>query len=161
MHVFPMRPFRFFEELVSSIINRRKEKLEVREDFIQYMVEHEMDPKAAEEAAEKAKEEEKKSSSESSSTNENWSNKPLKKTLTNQEILAQAILFLTAGNDTSTTTLEFIAYNLATHKEAQDKAIEEIDKVLEKHVTNQEFYNIYYNTNGIISVRMVRSTMSR
>lgn len=65
--------------------------------------------------------------------NEKW-NKPLKKTLTNKEILAQAILFLAAGYETSSTTLEFILYNLATHEHVQETLIDEVDRVLKKHV---------------------------
>ena len=61
--------------------------------------------------------------------------KQLKKTLSDKEILAQSVLFLAAGYETTATTLEFIAYNLATHPAVQDKLIKEVDSVLEKHVS--------------------------
>ncbi len=61
----------------------------------------------------------------------NWR---LKKTLTFNEILCTAILFLSAGYETTSTTLCFIAYNLAMNPDCQERLIEEIDTILEKHV---------------------------
>lgn len=57
-------------------------------------------------------------------------NKNLKKTLTNEEILAQSMLFLFAGYETTSQTLCFIAYNLAMNSACQDKLINEIETVL-------------------------------
>lgn len=80
-----------------------------------------------------------------SSTNEGGNNResisttwngPLKKTLTNSEILAQAILFFLAGYDTTANTLDFVGYHLAMYPNVQDKLIAEIDHVLEQHVNN-------------------------
>ena len=59
-----------------------------------------------------------------------------KKTLTNTEILAQAIVFLVAGSETTATTLGWITHNLALNPECQDRLIEEVDAVLDKHVIN-------------------------
>lgn len=58
----------------------------------------------------------------------------MKKTLTNEEIISQSLLFFVAGYDTTAGTLEFISYNLATNQEAQNILLAEIDNVLEKHV---------------------------
>jgi cytochrome P450 family 3 subfamily A len=65
-----------------------------------------------------------------------WNNKALRKTLTNNEIMAMAIQFLLAGYETTATTLEFITYSLATNQTCQDKLIEEIDRVLDQHVNH-------------------------
>ena len=62
------------------------------------------------------------------------SNWKLKKTLTFNEILCTAILFLSAGYETTANTLCFISYCLALNPNCQDKLIEEIDRVTEKHV---------------------------
>lgn len=71
-------------------------------------------------------------------SNQKWNN-PLKKTLTSAEILSQAFIFLIAGYETTATSLCFVAYNLATNLTNQDKLIDEIDQVLEKHVIYLEF----------------------
>ncbi|XP_003416647.1 cytochrome P450 3A9-like [Loxodonta africana] len=52
------------------------------------------------------------------------------KALTDVEITAQSIIFIFAGFETSSLTLSFIAYNLATHPEVQEKLQEEIDSAL-------------------------------
>ena len=61
-------------------------------------------------------------------------NTKLKKTLTFNEIMATAVLFLSAGYETTANTLCFIAYNLALNSNVQEKACNEIDKILENHV---------------------------
>ena len=74
--------------------------------------------------------------SKDSTSRAKWNEKSMKKTLTNKEILAQAIMFLIAGYDTTGTTLCFILYNLAMYRDCQQKLCDEIDRVLEKHVFN-------------------------
>jgi cytochrome P450 len=73
---------------------------------------------------------------ESKNEDKSWIkwNKPLKKTLTNKEMCSQAISFLGAGYETTSTTLEFIAYNLAMNQNVQERLISEVDRILEKHV---------------------------
>jgi cytochrome P450 len=71
----------------------------------------------------------------SDAKNEITSKTTLKKTLTNSEILSQALLFLIGGYETTASTLEFVAYNLATHSSVQAELCEEIDRVTEKYVT--------------------------
>ena len=60
--------------------------------------------------------------------------KHLKKSLTPKEILAQAILFLFAGSETSATTLGYVGLLLAKHPEIQKKLYEEIQKAYDEHV---------------------------
>lgn len=67
-----------------------------------------------------------------------WNNKALKKTLTNKEIISQSIQFLMAGYETTSTTLEFIAYCLAMNQQCQDTLIDEIDRVLDQHVNIED-----------------------
>ena len=47
----------------------------------------------------------------------------------NQDILAQSVMFLLAGYETSSTTLGFICYHLAIDTHVQDKLREEIDRM--------------------------------
>lgn len=84
-----------------------------RADFIQTMVDHEETNEDAE-----SKEKETKN----------------KRKLTDKEILAQAILFLAAGYETTATTLGFFAHNMAMNPEYQQKLIDEVDEILQKHV---------------------------
>lgn len=48
-------------------------------------------------------------------------------------MIAQSILFLIAGFETSSTVLTFTAYELALNHDVQSRLREEIFKVLEKH----------------------------
>jgi len=57
-----------------------------------------------------------------------------KRTLTNNEILSQAFMFLFAGFDTNLHALMFISYSLATNPNHQETLCQEIDKVLDKYV---------------------------
>jgi len=47
--------------------------------------------------------------------------------LTDEEILAQSVLFLIAGSGTSGTTMTFFAFYLALHPDVQEKLLREID----------------------------------
>jgi cytochrome P450 len=57
--------------------------------------------------------------------------------LTHDEVLAQSILFLLAGYDTTATTLAFLGYSLAINAECQDKLIAEVDDVMNGQVCMQ------------------------
>ena len=70
----------------------------------------------------------------SDETNKSKINWKLKKTLTFNEILCTAMFFLSAGFETTAVTLCFAAHSLAMNPDCQEKLIEEIDRVLEKHV---------------------------
>ena len=88
----------------------------------------------------------------------------MKKTLTNKEIMSQAVLFLAAGYETTASNLTLVAYNLAMNPEYQDKLCEEIDEVLERHVRVNNSLRIPYRRflkNLLKSSRKERSTMTR
>lgn len=128
MDFFPKKNFQMLSDFTMDLIKRRKErKDERRDDFIQNMIEHqESEGKQTKEA------DEDKDEQDAEQVKNKW-NTYLKKTLTNTEIIAQAIIFLIAGFETTAINLGFIAYNLALHPEYQDKLCSEIDDVLEKH----------------------------
>lgn len=77
-----------------------------------------------------------KSAEKSTQDVESGKNKSsLKMTLTNSEIISQAVIFLIAGFETTAINLGFISYNLAKNPLCQDKLCSEIDEILEKYVT--------------------------
>jgi cytochrome P450 len=92
------------------------------------MIEHE----------EKVTQEEKKEKIEDKNDAEKW--KPLKKSLSNREILAQAFLFLIAGSETTASTMTFAGYLLAKNPDIQNKLYEEILKAFNEHVNKNLFY---------------------
>ena len=49
--------------------------------------------------------------------------------LDNDDIMAQTLVFLLAGYETSSTTLGFVCYHLATDTHVQDKLRDEIDRM--------------------------------
>ncbi|NXV00208.1 THAS synthase, partial [Cettia cetti] len=55
------------------------------------------------------------------------------KMLTEDEIAGQAFLFLIAGYETTTSTLSFATYLLATNPECQEKVLQEVDEFSAKH----------------------------
>ncbi|KAJ8382747.1 hypothetical protein SKAU_G00035250 [Synaphobranchus kaupii] len=58
-----------------------------------------------------------------------------KRMMTEDEIVGQAFIFLLAGYETSSNTLAFVCYLLATHPECQDRLQEEVDHFFSRHDT--------------------------
>ena len=52
--------------------------------------------------------------------------------LTDTDILINSIIFMTAGFDTTATTLGWLTYDLALNPDVQDKLIDEIDAEIGK-----------------------------
>uniref|UniRef100_A0A8D0GJW4 Thromboxane-A synthase n=1 Tax=Sphenodon punctatus TaxID=8508 RepID=A0A8D0GJW4_SPHPU len=59
--------------------------------------------------------------------------KKVQKTLTEDEIVGQAFIFLLAGYETTTNALSFATYLLATNPECQEKLLQGVDKFFRKH----------------------------
>nr|XP_046253056.1 cytochrome P450 3A27-like [Scatophagus argus] len=101
---FPAQVLDFFYTFLKRIkSDRNKDQHKNRVDFMQLMVDAQM----------------------SESNKEDTSSS---KGLTDNEILAQAMIFIFAGYETSSSSLGFLAYNLATHPQIQKTLQEEIDQ---------------------------------
>ncbi|XP_023223805.1 thromboxane-A synthase-like [Centruroides sculpturatus] len=64
----------------------------------------------------------------------NYKVQPKHKTMTLDEIVAQCVLFIIGGHDATTTTMTFLAYQMALNPECQEKLLKEIDETWETHV---------------------------
>ncbi|CAO2630614.1 Cytochrome P450 3A11 [Lemmus lemmus] len=101
--VFPKDSMAFFKNFIKRIKeNRLNSKQKHRVDFLQLMM----------------------------NTQNNFKDKESHKALSDMEIMAQSVLFIFAGYETTSSTLTFTLYLLATHPDIQKKLQEEIDVAL-------------------------------
>ncbi|XP_041421152.1 cytochrome P450 3A21-like isoform X1 [Xenopus laevis] len=99
----------FFKDAVTSIKKKRQKGIhEDRVDFLQLMVDAQ--------------------NNEGESVSEG--EKERYKELSDTEIMAQSLIFIMAGYETTSTTLMFLTYHLARHPDVQKKLEEEIDTLL-------------------------------
>ncbi|XP_046964170.1 uncharacterized protein LOC124533044 [Vanessa cardui] len=67
-------------------------------------------------------------------SNDDGNERKTKKIEVNEELLvAQCILFFAAGYETTSTTINYLLYELSKNKDAQEKVIEEVDAYFNKH----------------------------
>ncbi|XP_071785157.1 cytochrome P450 3A24-like [Asterias amurensis] len=111
--IHPIPAFNFFRDLIKDIINTRRADPNRKEyvDFLQLMM------KAHNFQDEDTPEEEKVVVD-------------MKRELTDDEVVAMSIVFFLGNYETTTTTLCFTAYLLATNPEVQERLIAEIDDVI-------------------------------
>ncbi|XP_046579199.1 cytochrome P450 3A4-like [Haliotis rubra] len=99
-----------FEKTAKDMIKQRREEPEEdrrrRGDFLQLMLNAESD------------------------VTENGNNDKSHKKMSTDEMIGQAFMFFLAGYETTASTLQYVAYILATHPDVQQKMSEEIDSVL-------------------------------
>uniref|UniRef100_A0A673ALY8 unspecific monooxygenase n=1 Tax=Sphaeramia orbicularis TaxID=375764 RepID=A0A673ALY8_9TELE len=115
---FPAEVLVFFYKFLEKIKgDRHKNDRKNRVDFMQLMVDAQI--------------------SENQETNG-------QKGLTDHEILSQAMIFIFAGYETSSSTLCFLAYNLATHPHIQKKLQEEIDETFPDKPTYEGVMQMEY-----------------
>uniref|UniRef100_UPI00398E8197 cytochrome P450 3A30-like n=1 Tax=Pristiophorus japonicus TaxID=55135 RepID=UPI00398E8197 len=99
----------FFRSVLTDLKSKRQKGVHTdRVDFLQLMVDSQ--------------------TTHISSEKQNGASNSTYKALTDTEILAQAMIFIFAGFDTTSNTLSYVAYNLATHPDVQKKLQQEIDE---------------------------------
>ncbi|XP_065416216.1 cytochrome P450 3A19-like isoform X2 [Chrysemys picta bellii] len=107
--LFPSGFLDFFLNIIQRIKKeRQKNDHSDRVDFLQLMVDSQSS----------------NGSSEPNKTTHSY------KALSDKEIMAQALVFILAGYETTSSTLNFLSYNLATHPDVQQRLQEEIDAAL-------------------------------
>ena len=65
--------------------------------------------------------------------------------LTDDEVVAQSLIFLFAGYETSSNTLSFTLYHLAVNPDVQDKLRSEINEAVETNARKKPLYEIAHN----------------
>ncbi|XP_054465915.1 cytochrome P450 3A27-like [Anoplopoma fimbria] len=108
--LLPAEVMKFFYSFLQTIkSDRTKNERKNRVDFMQLMVDSQM-------------------------SNTSKEDKGSNKGLTDNEILSQAMFFIFAGYETSSSTMGFVAFNLATHPHIQKTLQEEIDETFPEKV---------------------------
>ncbi|GAB6022642.1 hypothetical protein CHUAL_006736 [Chamberlinius hualienensis] len=125
--IFPAKCLSYFEKVVKTVLGHRRLGKTKRNDFLQLLLdaqEKENDDKIVN-GHEK---------NQSYSTTENdsaaWKQH---KVLDENGLVANSILFLLAGFDTTASAISFTIYSMALNPECQQTLMEEIDQAIEKH----------------------------
>ncbi|XP_075548971.1 cytochrome P450 3A2-like isoform X2 [Dermacentor variabilis] len=122
--------FEYFKDVSVNIIQKRKDKHHRQEDFLQLMMD-------AQEGAlhETAESTPGKESAEIFNLDSEVKNDItfISKALSEDEALAQCVLFFLAGHDTTSSVLSYAAYLLALNPEVQAKLRMEVDECIASH----------------------------
>ncbi|KAF4522250.1 hypothetical protein B566_EDAN009094 [Ephemera danica] len=107
----------FFRNLVRDVIALRSKTGNTRKDFMQLLIE--------------IKEKGRLSSEDGSDNHDDSTNTKIE--WTNDDVVAQALVFFVAGFETSSTLMSFALLELAIHPEVQETLQKEIDEVLQRY----------------------------
>ncbi|CAF4114177.1 unnamed protein product [Adineta steineri] len=122
--ILPMDSIEYTTNIVNQVLARRRQRLERRNDFIQMMIDHEDEIKDQEVGQQ---------------------SKSLRKTLSDKEILSQALVFLIAGYETTSVLMSFFFYVMATEPVIQEKIYQEIRQEIEDdEVTYEKLNQLQY-----------------
>ncbi|GFY67564.1 cytochrome P450 3A21 [Trichonephila inaurata madagascariensis] len=140
----------FFRDTTFQIIENRKRTGQVRNDFLQLLMD------TAKEVSDEEKWEENDKGDIASNYEEQNEGQQMFKTtpnkkLTMDELIAQCVIFFLAGYETTASTLSFATYMLAMNQDIQDKLRAEVDHTLaENNVKNfgkkLKLYNVISET---------------
>uniref|UniRef100_V5GHK0 Putative cytochrome n=2 Tax=Ixodes ricinus TaxID=34613 RepID=V5GHK0_IXORI len=128
--VFPGEIFHYFKNTCASIIKKRKEANIRHQDFLQLMVDAQ-ESGIAEVGSDGGQDMENSLYNLGSEHKSDTSF--VTKSLTEDEALAQCVLFFTAGLETTSTTIAFAVYQLAVCPDIQDRLRQEVNDCFAKH----------------------------
>nr|BAV93952.1 cytochrome P450 3194A1 [Chamberlinius hualienensis] len=127
LSLYPAKCLSYFENVIHRVVDLRRSQNKRRNDFLQLLLD----------AQDKEKEEKTSDELNKSNTNTHQTIKdgPLKthKVLNESGLVANSILFLVAGFDTTANAISFTTYELALNPECQQKLHDEIDETLKIH----------------------------
>ncbi|GBN44641.1 Cytochrome P450 3A4, partial [Araneus ventricosus] len=169
IQVFAGEASQFFKDITLRIIEERKRTGQVRNDFLQLLLDTAKETEAEEikrDVVEKEKEDIASNYDENDAGHHIFNTTTSKK-LSTDELVAQCVIFFIAGYDTTATTLTMVTYFLALHQDVQDKLRAEVDAALEENngkLTYEAIQSMKYMDNVIsetlriypISVRLER-----
>ncbi|XP_050034991.1 cytochrome P450 3A11-like isoform X1 [Dermacentor andersoni] len=127
---FNMEIFLYFKQICLNIIKDRQDKQSRHEDFLQLMMDAKEGNLAS--AVEKASERDNQLFNLGSGLKPDTSFSS-NKTLTQDEAMAQCVLFFFAGQDTTSSVISYTLYQLAINPEVQEKLREEVDECFTMH----------------------------
>ncbi|XP_055954114.1 cytochrome P450 3A8-like isoform X1 [Argiope bruennichi] len=130
--VFASEASKFFKDITLRIIEERKKTGQVRNDFLQLLMDtaKEVSEDQKLETSEKDKEDITSNYEESNAGHQIFKAVTTKK-LSIDELVAQSVIFFIAGHDTTASTLAFATYFLALHQDIQDRLRAEVDSAIE------------------------------
>ncbi|GBM26736.1 Cytochrome P450 3A25 [Araneus ventricosus] len=142
----------FFRDITLQIIEERKRTGQVRNDFLQLLMDTAKAMGREERKSEKDTEDMVSNYEEYNAGHHIFKAVTSKTGLSADELVAQSVIFFTAGYDTTSSTLSFATYQLALNPDIQDKLREEVDIVLQNtngELTYEAIKNMKYLDNVI------------
>ncbi|GFY77126.1 cytochrome P450 3A8 [Trichonephila inaurata madagascariensis] len=142
----------FFRDTTLQIIEQRKRTGQVRNDFLQLLMDTAKEVSDEEKWETTDKEKDIASNYEDSDAGHHLFKTATSKKISMDELVAQCVIFFLAGYDTTASTLSFATYMLALDQNIQDKLRQEVDDALAANngqLTYEAIQNMKYLDNVI------------
>ncbi|XP_054713600.1 cytochrome P450 3A8-like [Uloborus diversus] len=136
----------FFKTLVLEIVEERKNTAKVRNDFLQLMM-NAVKENEEKQASDELESEDLTEIYENVNEDREVLKTVEKKTLSNNELIAQCIIFLLAGHETTSSALSFATYLLTINPDTQEKLFLEVKETLSStcgEITYEAIQNMKY-----------------